>query len=454
MKDQRFVTSFDKVRLPLEREDALLERILRAADAERVETEPVQQQRQAPQHTVYRTRKHQLGNAVKPRHKAVKRRAMIVLIAAILLLLSACATVIYISTVSKLKNDAVSQAGKAEAELAAKARINAEAYADGSIPVVTVDSKAQIDDVTLWVKSMELWPMEANTQEADLTLAFESAVTGAIINFNWIDEDIGAQRTLNEYASFCEIGMDARAFVLTVDGTAYAPYLKPDFEGQLEPAAWQKDGGLLSIGFRGITQAITPDTEMVLSGTLYRYDNAGNRIGAIGSFSIPFSYSYSEADRQARIDALTAEGTGRLQTGAQARLDALERLPETATPINVSAAEITFLDIAATEDGFLLGLRYDLECGSFSVKQQPTYYINGYKVGNRWIDDYWETAGSTLPAVPRVDPDEKPCTLTLLEQLPYHVAREHLPQTVTIACVRDESIGTNANDPSIRYTND
>lgn len=120
MKDQRFVTSFDKVRLPLEREDALLERILRAADAERVETEPVQQQRQAPQHTVYRTRKHQLGNAVKPRHKAVKRRAMIVLIAAILLLLSACATVIYISTVSKLKNDAVSKQVKQRPNLPRK----------------------------------------------------------------------------------------------------------------------------------------------------------------------------------------------------------------------------------------------------------------------------------------------------------------------------------------------
>lgn len=366
------------------------------------------------------------------------RRTLAILIAAAALLLAACAA-IYFSTVSKLKRDAAAQASKTKAELHQEAELLAEAYVDAATPIVALDGEAQVGDVTLRMKTMEVYPDENGTREISLAFAFESSTTGAIILFDWLDEDIAGQRTLDAFDSFCEIGMDARDFVLTIGGASYAPYIKPDHEGQPQPAGWNGGDGCISMGFHGVDAAVGASTALMLSGTLHRYDRTGARTGTIGSFSIPFVYAYTDADRQERIDALTEQYVFGLQQSAAAREEKLSGLPEAATPIQQSMGEITLLDVAAKDDGLLLGLRYDLPVDTIFAEQMLTCYMDGYRIDGSVVDSQWEPQPSG-DAAPSLTPARTPTTLTKLVHLPYYAGRDMLPETVTIACYRADGM--------------
>ncbi len=450
MKSKRIIASFNKVSVPIDRKEAMLNGILEKVDAAYASLEKEQEMNQeTSKHTINRKNVNRSPNGANRRRKSMNRRSLVILIAAIVLMLTACtALAVYLSTVSKLKEDAHSQAARTEEELRVDAQKWAEAYAGGNIPTIRIDSHADIADVMLGVKTIELRPMNDNALEALLVFSFESQSTGAITSFDMLDDDIQARGVLEAFDSYCEIGIDARNFTLTVDGETYSPYVQPDDQGALQPAAGFNSDGTYSISFRDLAHTVSFGANMSLSGTLYRCDGKGERLESIGDFDIPFVYDLTQEERQAWLDSLVDGSIENQQAAADARLESLERLPESATPINATIEEITFLDIAATDQGFLMGLRYDLQRESLWGAQYLTYYVNGYKVDSITIDTKWDMEESTTS---QTQVREAPCQATLLEQISYPAANGSRPEIATIACMREAGTGTNSDDPTQKY---
>lgn len=376
-----------------------------------------------------------------------KRKALLIAIAAVLLLLTACAAyaVYWSSTQRAMQNVTENIAKPAEAVLQ-----EAETYADGVVKAssltATLTGSATVGDVTIQMNAAEVF-QESEGAEYVIYFSALSDRIGFITSFatNWLEDDRAAQERLERYDSFCEIGMDARDFVLTIDGQPYPVYSKPDFEGVPEPASgWSEpDGdvpGTSSLLIRHNPVPITQDSQMNLSGTLYSCDAAGTRTGTIGSFSIDFAYQYP-ADQAASIRQQSIEAYTRNQEASNAaRLEALGNLPTEATPVGLTHLATTVDDVTILEDSLLLGLTDDRGWQSggttYNVitSSQTLYYIDGYQIEPEVMDMTWSE--EKLP-----EPDEygeySSRIVSSILKTPYYRAAQDMPEELTVYITRE-----------------
>jgi len=393
-------------------------------------------------------------NQATKRYMPARRRALLIAIAAILLLLSACAAyAIYWSSTQRAMQNAVAQIEK---PIDARQQ-EAEAYADGVVQASTLTAQltgsATIGDVTIQLVSVEVF-QDIDGAEYVFHFSANSEKTGFITRFDptWLEEDRAAQERLQQYDSFCEIGIDARDFVLTIDGQAFSPYAPPDYEGIRQPASgWNESkeasAGTSSFMIRQNPVPIVQDSQMNFSGTLYSCDASGARTGTIGSFSIDFAYQYPAAQaeeiRQTTIDSYISWQ----ETSNEARLESLGTLPEEATPIGLTQDVITLNDIAILEDGLLLGSTDDrgwqpADGTEFDVWKagHRLYYLDGYQVSPEVMDTSWSE--EMLP-----EPDQfgeySSRFLTSLLKLPYYRALQDIPEELLVYVTREKLFYSN-----------
>ena len=332
-----------------------------------------------------------------------KRRALVIAIAAILLLLSACAVyAIYWSSTQRAMENAVEKIEMPADALQQKA----EAYADIDVKAYSLTAplagSATVGDVTINLNSMEVFD-DVDGAEYVLHFSALSEKTGFIASFDpfWLENDRAAKERLTQYGSFCEIGIDACEFVLTIDGQAFSPYAPPEDAGIRQTATgWNQAEddslGTSSLMFRKNPFPITHDSSMNLSGTLYSCDKTGARTGTIGSFSIDFTYQYPAAQaeqiRQKSIDSYIRSH----QATNAARLESLGTLPKEATPIGLTEDIVTLNDVAVLEDGLLLGTTDDrgwkpADGTEFNILKagHKQYYVDGYLLEPELMDTSW-----------------------------------------------------------------
>ena len=389
-----------------------------------------------------------------------KRRALLITIAAVLLLLSACAAyAIYWSSTQRAMQDAVAQVEKPADDL----QREAEAYADGMVKAssltAALSGSAKIGDITLQLVSVEVF-QDIDGAEYVFHFSLSSEQIGFITRFDptWLEEDRSAQERLQQYDSFCEIGIDARDFVLTIDGQAFQPYAQPDYEGIRQPASgWnepdESSAGTSSFMIRQNPVPITQDSQMNLSGTLYSCDASGTRTGTIGSFSIGFAYEYPAAQaeeiRQASIDSYIKSH----QATNAARLISLGTLPEEATPIGLTQDIVTLNDVAVLEDGLLLGSTDDrgwqpADGTKFDVWKagQKLFYLDGYQIPPEVMDISWS---EEKLAEPDQFGEYSSRFRTDLLKLPYYRALQDMPEELVVYITREKLYYSNSENKLI-----
>ena len=388
-----------------------------------------------------------------PRQKATslipaKRRALLIAIAAILLLLSACAAyVIYWSSTQRAMNDAVENIEMPSDVL----QREAEAYADIDVKAYSLTApltgRATIGDVTLELVSAEVF-QDVDGAEYVFAFSLQSDTIGFITSFDstWLEGDRAAQERLEKFSSFCEIGYDARDFVLTIDGQAFAPYASPDYKGVRQPASeWNASNddseGTSSIMIRQNPIPITQDSQMNLAGTLYSCDKTGARTGTIGSFSIDFTYQYPAAQaeeiRQKSIDTYIRSH----QSKNAARLERLDTLPKESTPIGLTEDIVTLDDVAILEDGLLLGSTDDrgwqpADGSAFDVWKagHRAYYVDGYQIQPEVMDMSWSE--EKLPQPDQFGEYSSRFSSSLLK-IPYYRALQDMPEELLVYVTRE-----------------
>lgn len=392
-------------------------------------------------------RKARAPQRTNARRIPAKRKALLIAIAAILLLLSACAAyAIYWSSTQRAIVNATENIEKPAAVVSKEA----EAYADIDLKAysltATLTGSATIGDVTIQLHSMEVF-QDVDGAEYILYYSALSDRIGFITSFapTYLVDDRAAQERLKQFDSFCEIGIDAKDFVLTIDGKAFPVYSKPDYEGVPEPASgWNEPGGDVpgtsSLMIRQNPVPITQDSQMSLSGTLYSCDAVGSRTGTIGTFSIDFAYRYptaqAEAIRQEAIDRYTQS---QAQSNA-ARLETLGNLPTELTPVGLTQMGTTIDDVTVLEDSLLLGITDDrgqqATGADYNVVTSTLtlYYVDGYQIYPEVMDMTW--SDEKLP-----EPDQFgeyfSRIVTGILKVPFYRAAQGMPEELTVYITRE-----------------
>ena len=369
----------------------------------------------------------------------IKKRTLAILIAAAVLVLAigtAAAVGISNSTAGKMKEASEDRLHQTEDERYQSARAYAENIVDTTKYDTPIDGSAEVGDLKLSLVSalndpQDLW--------IDFTL--ESETTGVVLTFDRAfleGEPPAGQDYLSQHETFSAIGTDARDFRLTYDGKDYTPYYNDDYT---IAAGYGESGSrsVFTLMFKTLPDALPNGAELTLSGTLYRYDRDGNRIGEIGTFSIPFRYEETEEMREARIEEETQKILANSRENDEYRHDLVADLPDEATAINMEFGDVLISDITANEDGLLLGVRYRTDSNMLTDRQMLTFFMNGYYVKSDMygMTEEQQADGSWI--------------MTVLMQLPYYANREFLTDTLTVACERarkdaetfPESVGAN-----------
>ena len=361
----------------------------------------------------------------------IRRRTLAILIAAAVLVLAigtAAAVGISNSTAGQMKEASEERLQQTEDERYQSAREFAEYIVDTTKYDTPIDGSAEVGDLKLSLVSalndpQDLW--------IDFTL--ESETTGVVLTFDrdYLEgEPPAATEILSGYETFCAIGTDACDFRLTYDGTDYTPYYRDD------------DPNGASIGehfnytlmFKTLPNVLPNGAELTLSGTLYRYDRDGNRIGEIGTFSIPFRYEETEEMREARIEEETQKILEHSLENDEYRHDLVANLPDEATRLDAALGDVTITDVAASEEGLLIGVRYRTEGNYLTDRQMLTFFMNGYYVKS---DMY----GMTEEQQP-----DGTWMMTVLMRLPYYADREFLTDTLTVGCERSKKESESTKD--------
>lgn len=377
-----------------------------------------------------------------------RRRALLIAMAAALLLLTACAAyAVYWSSTQRAMQNATENIEKpAEAVLQ-----EAEAYADGVVKASSLtaplEGSATVGAVTIQMNAAEVFQEEEGGEYVFYFSALSDSI-GFITSFapNWLEGDRPAQERLGQYDSFCEIGIDARDFVLTIDGQPYPVYTKPDYEGVPEPASgWNEPGGAIpgtsSLLIRHNPVPITRDSQMNLSGTLYSCDATGQRTGTIGSFSIDFTYRYP-ADQAASIRQQSIDSYTRYQEASNAaRLESLGNLPTESTAVGLTQDSTTIDDVTVLPDSLLLGFTSDrgwkpVDGTAYEYRNagHELYYINGYQMEPEVMDMSWSEEKVT-------EPDEygeyTSRIVSSILKIPYYRAAQEMPEELTVYITRE-----------------
>lgn len=366
------------------------------------------------------------------RGMSVKRKALLIAIAAVLALLTACAAyAVYMSSTQRAKEYSASE--QAVDDRRALAERAADESIAGSTFYCPVDGTATIDDLTLSLRSVayetfDIW-------EISVCFDADDAKTG-------------------DSSRLCDID-----YVLTIDGQDYSAYGKADGSDRALPAvamAEEQANAEYEIWFNVGDRRIDADTAMTLSGTLYQYDEADNRGDPLGSFSLDFVYIVPTEQIEAERERLISEYLDSFDEQAADSEALLDEQPDETTQLNITQGAFTLQDVAATEDGLLMGTvgQYGY-CNDDGVNTFYTLYMDGYEV-----------SGETLSAIRdehteygkiRVDFDY-PTTLTSLNLVGWYAPVDDLPETVLVAFLYDgatsEQTIADPNNPGqdLQYT--
>ncbi len=348
----------------------------------------------------------------------MKRRTLAILIAAAVLVLAigtAAAVGISRSTAGQMKEANEERLHQTEDERYRNARALAEKTVNETMYETPIEGTAEVGDLRLSLVS-------ALNDPNDLWISFDltGKATGVLVSFHTDDWDNNARETVSAYETFCAVGTDACEFRLTYDGRDYTPYYQEDYP----VGAGNGEDGHYIMMFKTLPDALPNGAELTLSGTLYRYDADGNRIGEIGAFSIPFRYEETEELREQRIEAETQRILERVRENDEYRYDLVADLPEEATTIDMTFGDVTVSDITANEEGLLLGVRYRTRENILWDSQMLTFFMNGYYVKS---DIYGMTEEQQADGT---------WLMTVLMKLPYYANREYITDTLTVACER------------------
>ena len=281
-----------------------------------------------------------------------KKRGILLLAAAIAALLAVgTAVAVSMSTKEQLQQSVDQRIETSVDERYAKARELAiqRVDTDGYPHVIPLHESASFGDVTLKLVSIEVYGYEA-----ELRYVLESNSIGFVNVLSDPDylDNKRMQQIIAEHDSLCALGEDACGFVLNVEGTDYPSY----FGDSASAAGFDRNSDECSTRFLNFPWKLENGTHLTFSGTLWRYDTKGNRIDEIGSFSIPFVYNYTAELREAEIDAM-AKAYMEFSDAVDAQVhDNLTGLPEDATRLDAVVGMTTYLDVAADDQGLLLGL--------------------------------------------------------------------------------------------------
>lgn len=338
-----------------------------------------------------------------------QRKALLILIAAALLLLSACAAyAVYWSSTQRAKDYAQSEVAVDDR------RTLAEQYADAAIAGMTffspLSGTAEVDGITFQPVGVCYYP---NEKPPEVHLTFNSA-----------DSKTGDNSRLTDFD-----------FVLTIGGIDYPAYAKADGTVRALPAIALADPSGLDadheMWFRIDDQAIVSGMPIKLSGTLYQWDENGQRGENLESFSFDFVYEIPTEEIEAERARLVEQTYAELKEDARARSTALSQLPNEMTQLNIKQDEYTFTDAQATKDGFLFGYTWVTD-GADGAE----FYMDGYHCYTEPISNIFTPDTSR----PRQDTAWEIAYFGTYETVtcyPWYAPIEELPETVLIAVLRD-----------------
>jgi hypothetical protein len=344
---------------------------------------------------------------------SVKRKALLFAIAAVLLVLSACAAyAVYWSSTQRAKE--YSQSEQAVDDRRALAERSADEIIAGSTFYCPVEGSATMDGLTLSLRNVAYETFDQ--PEIHVCFDADDATTG-------------------DRSRLCDVD-----YVLTIDGQDYPAYAKADGSDRALPAvarAEETANAEYEIWFRLTGREIDTDTEMTLSGTLYQYDEAGNRGDALGEFSLDFVYEAPTEQIEAERERLIAESLEALDEQAEKNMEALSEQPDETTQLNITQGAFTLQDVAMTEDGDGLLMGTVGQYGYYNddgVNTYYTLYMDGYEVQREEIsairDEHTEYG--------KIRSDyEYPTTLTSLNRIDWYAPLDDLPETVLVALLCD-----------------
>ncbi len=385
MKNKYIVASLSRIRVPDDRREAMLNNILAQAGADSARCEPERRVLAIPK----------------------RRKALLIAMAAVLLLLSACAAyAVYWSSTQRAKD--YSQSEQATDDRRAQAERSADAILAGTTFYGAIDKTVEVDGISFSWKGASYWP---NDDPPELHIVFDAE-----------DSKTGDSSRLYDVD-----------YTLTVNGQTFPTYAKADTTERALPAIAMADamGAQYEIWFQLSGQAVADGTPMTLSGELYQYDESGQRGERLGEFSIDFTYTVPQDLIDAERERLISEELTRLDAEAQASQDALSGLPDEMIPLNITQDEYTFTDAQATNEGFLLG-----QTVVTKGAETPVFYMDGYRWGGETISSIFspDLARQRLDIAWEVEYYGTSETLT---RYPWYAPVDELPETVLIAFLRD-----------------
>ena len=357
----------------------------------------------------------------EPQTKSVglhlKRRTAILIGAAAVLVAMGTAVAVGITTVGKAKQQTQERLERTEDERYAEARREAEHIVNTTMYETPIEGEAQVGDLRLRLISALNDP---NDLELDFTLTGETTGVVLTLDAEAFENDAAARNMLEQHETFCAVGVDARDFRLTSQDQDYAPYYKDDAP---YGAGYGVDNRFAML-FKTLPEVLKNGDVLTLSGTLYRYDKEGSRIGEIGAFSIPFTFAETEELREMRIQKEMQKILEISRENDTYRHDLVADLPDEATPIEATLGDVTVADVTADEEGLLLGVRYHTPGRMIWNAQMLSFFMNGYMIDSSVLGMTEESVGDGT------------YWMTMVLRLPYYAAKEYLTDTLTVACVR------------------
>lgn len=345
--------------------------------------------------------------------RARQRRALIVAVAALLLLLAACtATVLFISSAVRAKEYRAGE--QADAHLMDLAARTVDELMEGTTFYCPLTGTAEMDGLSIALIAA------ANEQNdaPELHLCFDAS-----------DAKTGDRSRLHDVD-----------FTLLWDGEAYPVYAVADGDGRAKPAianAPWSTGAMYELFFR-LPRAVPDGTALSLCGTLHAYDGAEVRGESLGSFQLDFTYQTPVAEMEAERARLMQEVQSSMRQQAQEETDEVMRLPDEATPLNLTQGSLTLLDAAVTEAGVLLGTVSEVGWTDAGTNSGAfDFYMDGHRRSatvetlNRIAEPHTEADKNAH--------GEYPATVTTLRLLPWYAPMDELPDTVLVALLGEES---------------
>ena len=338
-----------------------------------------------------------------------KRKALLICIAAVLLLFSACAAyAVYWSSTQRAKE--YTQSEQATDDRLASAKRIADESISGTTFFSSIEGTAEVDGLSFALVGVCFYP---NERPPEVHLAFNASDTKTNDESRLVDFD----------------------YVLTVGGKEYPAYAKADGTVRALPAIAMADTTMLGAEyetwFRIDDQAIVSGMPMTLSCTLYDWAEDGQRGVSLGSFSLDFVYTVPTEQIALERERLIEQNLAYLDAQAKNQSEALANLPDEMTQLNITQEDYTFTDAQVSKDGLLLGVTRVTDGSEAAV-----FYMDGYRLEAEPVSHIF-TPDTTRPRQDTAWEVEYFGTLETITRYPWYVPVDELPETVLIAVLRD-----------------